>query len=322
MPIKLISRAEIQKCISMPEAIEVMKNAFLQLANHQVIQPLRTAMPISDKGAMLTMPAYLERERELGIKIVSSFPDNREQNLPSIHGLIVLIDANTGVPIALMEAGYLTALRTGAISGLATDLLARKDAKSLCIIGSGVQARTQLEAVVAVRNIEKITVWSRTYQHALEFCEFYRHRFYIEPVASIQSAVLDADIICTATNSDTPLVYSADIKPDVHINAVGSHAKSMQEIGLDVLQNAMIVVDQKEAALAEAGEVIAAIESGCLKENQLIELGGLLQNPNASYFTQLTLFKSVGLAIQDIGIASCVYQKAIKNRLGLSYDLF
>jgi len=322
MPVKLISRADIQQCISMPQAIEVMKDAFLQLANQEVIQPLRTALSVSGKGAMLTMPAYLERERQLGIKLVSSFPDNRKHNLPNIHGLIVLIDASNGVPLALMEAGYLTALRTGAVSGLATDLLAKKDAKSLCIIGAGAQARTQLEAVVAVRNIEKITIWSRTYQHAFEFSESYQHQFCIEPVLNIQSAVRDADIICTATNSDTPLVYSADIKPDVHINAVGSHAKSMQEIGLDVLQKAMIVVDQKEAALVEAGEVITAIESGYVKEKQLMELGELLQHPNSAYLKQLTLFKSVGLAIQDISIASCVYQNAVKDGLGFSWDLF
>lgn len=321
MNITLLSKKDIQQCITMKDAIDTMRAAFLKLAKGEVLQPLRCVIPVQSKGATLTMPAYLHKQ-QLGVKIVSSFPENFTHRLPCIHGVIVLLDTRTGVPIAFMEAGYLTALRTGAISGLATDLLAREDARQLCIIGSGIQAYTQLEAIRAVRNIEKITVWSRTFKHAKTFVESFNNQLNIEPIESIQAAVRKADIICTATSSTTPFLHYPDLKQNVHINAIGSHSKSMQEIGLDILQKAMIVVDQKNAALMEAGELINAFEAKQLEPDQLIELGHILQNARPPHFNQkLTLFKSVGLAIQDISIAHQVYENAIKKNLGFNYDL-
>lgn len=322
MPIKLISAADVKQCISMKEAITVMKQAFLQLASNEVIQPLRTSLPITkNNGVCITMPAYLQQEEQLGIKIVSSFPNNIVNNHPNIHGLITLIDAYTGIPLALMDANYLTALRTGAVSGLATDLLAPKEASTLCIVGTGAQAHTQLETITRVRSIKKITLWSRNPENARAFAQSYQHQYPIEACETLQKALGNADIICTATNSTTVLIHSADIKNDVHINAIGSHTKTMQELSVDVIKNAQLIVDQKEAALSEAGEIIKAIEEKQLHPNTLIELGHVLKNSSFLKKEGRTVFKSVGLAIQDISIASFVYNAACQKHLGFDYDL-
>ncbi len=322
MPIKLISVADIKQCISMKEAIAVMKQAFLQLASNEVIQPLRTSLLITkNNGVCITMPAYLQQEEQLGVKIVSSFPNNILNNQPNIHGTITLIDAHTGIPLALMDASYLTALRTGAISGLATDLLAKKEASTLCIIGTGLQAHTQLEAITTVRSIKQITVWSRNPKNAFAFAQSYQHQYPIEASNTLKEALNDADIICTATNSNSAFIHSADIKNEVHINAIGSHTKMMHELSIDVIKNAQLIVDQKEAALSEAGEIIKAIEENQLHPNALIELGHALKNSMLLKSEGRTVFKSVGLAIQDISIASTIYKNACQKNLGFNYDL-
>lgn len=306
----------------MGDAIDAMEHAFLQLANQQVIMPLRTTVAIKNERATThIMPAFFEQEKQLGIKVVSLFPNNTERNLPSINGVILLFDATTGEPKGLMDASYLTALRTGAVSGLATRLLAREDANHVAIIGSGVQARTQLEAVTHVRPIQRVSVWSRSHEHALAFASQIEHRFDTEVCRDIHKATHDADIICTATNSTEPLIQFENIKKDAHINAIGSHSRAMHEIAPDIFKHATTVVDQHEAAFAEAGEIISAIEFGLLKANSIIELGALLKTKDIHLKSKLTVFKSVGLAIQDISIAEQVYKNSLKFQLGKRYDL-
>lgn len=323
MNIRLLSQSDIKQCVSMKEAIETMRAAFLEMAQGHVIQPLRTIIPIASKNAAtLTMPAYLSQSQGLGVKIVSSFPENVNVDKPSINGVIVLLDANTGIPVALLEASYLTALRTGAISGLATELLAPNDAKTLCMLGAGAQAPTQIEAITTVRNIEKINIWSRDINRANHVVKTLKDRYpIITSCEKIQDALCDADIICTATPTTTPLFQLSDIKSKAYICAIGSHARSMQEVSLDIMAKADIVVDQKEVALREAGEVIAAIEAGLIQDNQLIAIGTLLSQPKPLLSSELIVFKSVGLAIQDTSIAHLVYQNACTQQLGFNYDL-
>ncbi|MDR3443331.1 MAG: ornithine cyclodeaminase family protein [Legionella sp.] len=322
MNIICLSEREIKKCITMTDAISAMESAFLQLARQQVILPLRTAIPIKNEHAIsLSMPAYLEQEQQLGIKVVSLFPNNFSQKIPTINGLILLLDAKTGQPKALMDASYLTALRTGAISGLATRLLARKDASHVAIMGSGSQAMTQLEAIAHVRNITHVSIWSRTHEHAISFAKQIEHQFEIQVFADSADAVKEADIICTATNSTSPFIHYDDIKPDAHINAIGSHTRNMREIASDVFKQAITVVDQIEAALSEAGEIIHAIESNVILPDSLLEIGPILSDASLTFKDHLTVFKSVGLAIQDISVAEMVYKNAIANQMGQHFDL-
>lgn len=322
MTIKLLSSEEVKQSISMPQAIEAMETAFLQLFNQQVKLPLRTPVAIEEEQALtLTMPAYLVKDKALGLKVVSIFPNNASLDKPSINGLIILLDAQTGEAKALMEAAYLTALRTGAVSGLATKYFSAPEAKKLAIIGSGAQAKTQLEAVAAVRAIEEVSVWSRNLKNAERFADSLKDNYTVNCYDTVTKTVKDADIICTATNSTEPLIELTDIQTHAHINAIGSHNSSMREISSDVLLNGIIIADQLDAVLAESGEIIHAISQDQLDKECIIELGEWLSHKNVDYTNVLTVFKSVGLAIQDISVAEIVYQNALNNKLGIDFTL-
>lgn len=322
MTLRLLSLSEIKQCISMNQAIEAMESAFTQLAQQQVKLPLRTGVVVDEeKGLTLTMPAYLIKDKTLGLKVVSIFPNNPVKNLPSITGFIMLLDASTGEPKVLMDAAYLTSLRTGAVSGLATKYFAREDAEHVAIIGSGTQAMTQLEAVAAVRNIKRVSIWSRHKKNSEAFSQKIAHLFNTEVCDTVTEAVNGADVICTATSSTEAFIHLKDIKSDVHINAIGSHSRSMQEISQDVLSHAVVFADQLEAVRSESGEIIRAMEQNTLKKESIIELGQWLLSKDVDYKDYLTVFKSVGLAIQDLSVAEVVYQNALKNNLGINFPL-
>lgn len=317
MSLRILSLDEVKQSITMCQAISAMELAFVQLAKHEVNLPLRTTIPIDEQEAlMLTMPAYLSRNKALGLKVVSVFPHNIAKDIPSITGFIMLLDASSGQPKILMDAAYLTSLRTGAVSGLATKYFSPEDANHVAIIGSGAQAFTQLEAVMAVRNIKCVSVWSRNKKNAEAFASNANYQCDIQVCDNIQLAVRDADIICTATSSTKPLIHIDDIAPHAHINAIGSHSSSMQEISQDVLSHGVVFVDQLEAALSEAGEIINAIEKHKLKKDDIIEIGHWLLHKTVDYKNNLTIFKSVGLAIQDLSVANVVYENALKLKLG------
>lgn len=318
----ILSQREVQQCIEMKQAIIVMEEAFKAYYLRQTILPLRRPVAVEKENAlMLTMPAYLSEQNALGLKVISVFPNNTAKDKPAINGVMLLLNEETGEAQAIMEAGYLTAMRTGAVSGLATKYLAKENANHVAIIGSGVQAMTQLEAVASVRPIQKVSIWSRNFEHSRGFARKIEEKYEVECHQTIHNAVEHADVICTATASVEPLIRFADLKSDVHINAVGSHTPQMCEINNDVMAKAVIVVDQLEAALSEAGEVISALQEQCIRQEDIKELGALVhanQMPNKG---RLTVFKSVGLAIQDISIAHAVYMNALKKGLGTSLSL-
>ncbi len=322
MSLKLLSLSEIKQSITMHQAIDAMETAFVQLAMREAELPLRTAVAIdAEKALTLTMPAYLVKDKTLGLKVVSIFPHNLSQGIPSITGLILLLDANTGEPQALMDAGYLTALRTGAISGLATKYFARDNASHVAIMGSGVQAYFQLEAVAAVRPITRVSIWSRQFENAKNFAKKLEGQYDVHIDDSVTSAVVDADIICTATGSTEPFIHHQDLAPYVHINAIGSHSALMREISNEVLNRAVVIVDQLEAALAESGEIISAVEKNMLPKDAIIEIGQWLLRKDHDYKEQFTVFKSVGLAIQDLSVAQVVYKNALIQGLGQEFTL-
>jgi ornithine cyclodeaminase len=306
----------------MKQAIDAMESAFIQLANHQVELPLRTGIAIKDENALsLSMPGYLGQDKTLGLKVVSIFPNNLVKNKPSINGFIMLLDSSTGEPMALMDAGFLTALRTGAVSGLATRYFSREDAKHVAIIGAGVQAHTQLEAVAAVRDIKRVSVWSRNWDNAVAFAKKWETQFDCQVGSTILEAVSEADIICTATGSGEPLIHRFDIQDHAHINAIGSHSIAMREISHEVLAEAVVFADQREAVLAESGEIINAIAENHLKKEDIIEIGQWLLDKQGDFKQRLTVFKSVGLAIQDLSVARIVYQNAVAQNFGLDFNL-
>ncbi|CDZ78688.1 ornithine cyclodeaminase [Legionella massiliensis] len=322
MNITLLTLNEIKQCINMKQAIDVMEIAFKQLINKEVVLPLRTPVAVAKEGALsLTMPGYLERQEALGVKLVSIFPNNLHKAKPAINGAIVLLDAKSGETLAMMEAAYLTALRTGAVSGLASKYLAREDAEHLAIIGSGTQALTQLEAVRAVRDIKRVSVWSRNKENAQAFARSLDSSLESKAYDDISDAVKEADIICTATGSTQPLLYLKDLKPGVHINAIGSHSTEMCELANDVMAHSIVVADQLEAVLAESGEIVSAIKNKMLEQSAIRELGEVILTANEADKQEITVFKSVGLAIQDISIAQVVYQNALQKQLGVNFAL-
>ena len=236
MKLRVLSQNDVRRAVSMAQAIEIVKKAFAQLSAGEAVVPIRTQLEVvRHEGITLFMPAYLQESDDLGVKIVSVFPRNLERGLPTIHALVAVVDAETGCPVAVMDGTYLTALRTGAASGAATDLLARTDARVAAVFGAGAQGRTQLEAVCQVRDIEKAWVYDVNREAAEKYAEEMRRRGGRFPadivVASSSSseAVREADVICTATTATSPVFADADLKAGVHINAVGSDAPDKQE---------------------------------------------------------------------------------------------
>lgn len=325
---RLLNRSDVQHSLSMREAVEIVKQAFIELSIGKANSPLRTAIPqVKHDGLTLFMPAYLSEADALAVKIASIHNRNAEHGLPRIHALVVVIDPQTGQPVATMEGGYLTAVRTGAASGAATDLLAGDNAEVAAIIGAGKQARQQALAVAAVRSIKRFWIYARRIESVEAMIAELQPQLAAEFLVadSPAQAVREADVICAATNSPTPVFDGNDLKPGAHINAIGSYTHEMQEVDFVTLRRASkIVVDQREAALAEAGDLIIAIERGEIRvEDIYAELGEIAAGlkPGRQHEEEITYFKSVGNAAQDAAVAQAIYQIALKNGLGQVFDL-
>ncbi|MBI3914450.1 MAG: hypothetical protein HY327_09760 [Chloroflexi bacterium] len=326
----ILSRSNIQQAITMQDAIVIVRAAFAQLSTGKATVPLRVSIPLEKNDAVtLLMPAYLHNSNALGIKIVSVHNRNPEKNLPLIHALVVVIDAATGKPLAALEGGYLTALRTGAVSGVATDLLARRDARVAAIIGAGVQARTQLLAVASVRDLARAFVFDSDANRAQTFVAEMRGQAGVpadlRAAATPREAVREADVICTATTSATPVFDGHDVKAGAHINAIGAYTPAMQEVDETTLKRASkIVVDARSGALAEAGDLLIAIQRGAITENNIYgEIGEIAAGLKAGRerAEEITYFKSVGNAVQDVSVARAIYDAAARLNLGVEVNL-
>lgn len=320
-PLRLLSATDIRRALRMGEAIEVVKGAFRQLSSGDANVPLRTAVE-SKAGVTLLMSAHLRGSNALGVKVVSVYADNAARGLPTVTALAIVLDADTGQPLAVMEGTYLTALRTGAASGVATDALARKDARVLAVFGAGAQARTQIEAVCSVRDIRAIRLFSRTRASAEKLraeLASWHPRISASIASSPAEAVRGADIIVTATNSSTPVFDGSDLAPGVHINAIGAFRPDMQEIDEVTVQRAKVVVDQRAAALSEAGDLIIPIQRGVITAAHVhAELGEILNGTKRGREREdeITLFKSVGNAAQDAAVAQAILSAAEAQGLG------
>ena len=323
---RILSGADVRQAVTMADAIEAVKNAYVQLSAGRAVVPLRTPVEVDEAASVtLFMPAYLPDSAALGAKIVSVFPGNPEMGLPTIHAVVIVIDPQTGRPLAMMDGTYLTALRTGAASGVSTDLLARADARVTAIFGAGVQARTQLEAVCTVRSIEKAWVYDPVGEAAVAYAEEMAARGQplpadIRVANSPAEAVADADVICTATTSARPVFADGDLKPGVHISGVGSYTPEMQEIPAETVVRAKVVVDSRDASLAEAGDLIVPLDQGSITKAHIHgELGEIAAGhiPGRESETEVTFFKSVGVAVQDVAVAGLVLSRAAEGELGV-----
>jgi ornithine cyclodeaminase len=322
----LLSGEDVRRLVPMTDAIDAMASAFGQLSAGRAEIPLRTAVD-AERGVSLFMPGYLRDTRVLGGKIVSVFGDNAAAGLPVVTAAVLLLDASTGLPRALLDGTALTALRTGAASGLATRLLARADADVLAVFGAGVQARTQIEAVRAVRPIREIRIVSRTRASAERLADELGEGPAAPDVRVLEDrgeAVAGADVLVAATSSATPVFPGERVAPGAHVNGIGSYTPEMQEVDDAVVRRALVVVDTRTGALAEAGDLIIPLRKGLVREADVnTELGEVLlgARPGRVRDDQVTFFKSVGNAAQDLAVAARALEEAERTGSGRQVEL-
>ena len=295
--IPFVSGAELRELVSMERAINALEKAFLR----DEIEAPQRARHETGAGDLLVMPAW--GSGALGVKLVTVNPRNPDINLPLIHGMYVLFDGETMKPRALIDAEELTRIRTGAVSALATRNLAPKGATRLVVFGAGIQAHGHVDAMRAVRPIEHVTVVARNPGSAIHMTHRIRDDFALPADAGGPDAVRDADIICTCTTSATPVFDGNLLKDAVHVNAVGSYRPDARELDDTTMRRAdTVVVEKREVALKEAGDVVMAMDKGTLSRGHVIELKDLLQRkPHPG---GITVFKSVGLALEDLAVAN------------------
>lgn len=324
----ILNAADIRQALSMPLAIDAMKQAFAAFSDGKALVPPRIHLPIAQhSGISLIMPSFVDgnttAEQALAVKVVSLFDGNQARGLARIQAAVVVLEPDTGRPIALLDGAMLTAIRTAAASGAATDLLARRDCRTAALFGAGVQAITHLFAMCAVRPIEKIFICGRTPSKVAALIAEFAGRPAIpaELIAadSPRQALADADIVCCTTTSKEPIFDDADLKPGTHINAVGSYTPQAREVPPETVRRALVVADSRQAAWEEAGDLIQPMQAGLIgREHIHAELGELVlgRQTGRSDDRQITFFKSVGLAVQDVIAAKVALENAARLKLG------
>lgn len=323
----ILSQSEIERLLPMRDCIEIMASTLATLARDDAVLPLRTVIRIPQtNNAFGVMPAYLGSPRAIGAKIVTVFPGNHGTAFDSHQGAVLLFDLDNGSLAALLDATAITTIRTAAASAVATRLLARENASTLAIIGSGVQAHAHLEAMCAVRPITSLRVWSRNGEHARELAESARDRLHLDAsvATSGADAVRDADIVCTVTSSTTPVLLGEWLSPGTHVNAVGACTPNAREIDSAVVVNSRLYADRRESALREPGDILVPLQNGEIgPEHVVAELGEVLigRGVGRRDDREITLFKSLGLAIEDLAAASHVYEQAVRAGLGVRVEL-
>ena len=327
MKMLILDNRQIRELLPMTECIELMADALAALARGEVYQPLRTIVrPPEARGLLGLMPAYRAGEQgAFGLKAICVFPENPAKGKDAHQGAVMLFSRETGELLALMNASEITAIRTAAVSAVATRLLAREDAQQLGIIGAGVQARTHLEALAAVRTIIRARVSARNIEHAQQLVREMQPKvgFPIEPVETNEEAVRDADVIVTATSSLEPVINKDWISSGAHVNAIGTHSPNSREIDSATMAAARIFTDRRESALNEAGDYLLAAKEGLVTPESILgEIGELLirTKTGRTSSTEITLFKSLGLAIEDVVSADYLYHKAQSQNAGTWID--
>ncbi len=327
MPVRILNQAQVTELLPMEECIGLMDGVLRTLAAGGALLPLRTVLRLPEAGALFgVMPAWLAEPKALGLKAIAIFPGNEGGPLDSHQGVVLLLHPETGAPLAIMDASSITAIRTAAVSGVATRALARDAASDLAILGSGVQARSHLEAMGVVRRLRRVRAWSRSAERLGGFVRWARDHLgvEVEPVGAPREAVTGADIICTTTSSATPVVHGEWIAPGAHINAVGSSIASARELDTAAVKRSRLFADRRESAANEAGDYLIPLREGAIAEAHLLgELGEVLLGrlPGRTADGDVTLFKSLGIAVEDLASATHVLAKAEARGLGLVTEL-
>lgn len=320
MDILIINGAQVRQLLPMAACVDVMAAALAALGRGEAQNPLRTVSWLADKrGLLVTMPSVMPDA--MGVKVISVMPGNHGTQYDSHMGVVLLFETHYGQPLALMDASEITAIRTAAVSGLATRLLAREEASHLAILGTGVQADSHLEAMLAVRPIQRVRVWSRHAENRERFAARAKERYgvNVEPVASAQDAVTGADIICTATASSEPVLKGEWLSPGVHLNVVGAAVRTAREVDSEAMRRSQLFVDRRESTLNEAGDFLLARDEGAITDDHIqAELGEVVlgQHPGRTAPDEITLFKSLGLAVEDLASAQYIYQQAVAQGIG------
>ncbi len=325
MPL-LLNRNDVISVLTMKDCMKVVEKAFAELSNGTAVLPLRIGITPPD-GLALYMPAYLKEMGALACKVVTVYKNNPSKyDLPTTIGKVLLQDPETGNVICIMDGGYLTAIRTGAASGVATCLLARKeDGQTAGIYGAGVQAKMQLWAVAEARKLSKALVYDVSAEAASKFAEEMSKKLNLNIIAVSDADMLtDCDIICTATSSPTPLFDGTKIKKGAHINGIGSHTPNARELDTEIIKRSKFIGDSKEACFKEAGDIMIPIAEGAISaEHFYAELGEIITGKRNGriHNDEITIFKSNGLAIQDVATAKLIYDKAIEAGIGTMIDI-
>jgi len=322
MEIRVLRAAEVRALLPMKDCVELMRRAMIALSEGRTVVPLRSVMALPDTRGMLgNMPGYLADPECFGVKLVSLMPNNMPPLYPSHLGLVLLFEAEHGRPVAILDAAEITAIRTAAASGLATRLLARPDAGDLAILGAGQQARSHLEAMLAVRPLRRIRIWARDRMKAEAFAaaEGTRHGVAIETSDSVPEAVEGADIICTLTKAREPILFGDMVSRGAHLNVVGSSIASAAEIDTPAVVRSRFFVDCRNSTVNEGGEYLRALRAGAISEAHIAaELGEVANGtkPGRTSPDQVTLYKSLGVAPQDLASAHYVLEQARAAGIG------
>ncbi len=326
MEIRILRAKDVHALLPMPECIDLMARTMSAVSEGRVVLPLRSVMVMpGDLGMLGNMPGYLAEPECFGVKLVSLIPRNKPPHYSSHLGLVLLFEVEHGQPVALLDAAEITAIRTAAASGLATRLLARPEACDLAILGAGEQASGHLAAMLAVRKLRRVRVWCRDPAKATAFAkaEGAKHRMTVEVAETPRDAVSKADIICTVTKAREPILFGEWIEPGAHLNVVGSSLATASEIDIPTVVKSRFFVDYRSSTITEGGDYLKALRAGAVTpEHILAEIGEVANGskPGRTAPSDITLYKSLGIAPQDLASAHHVLQKAKERGVGQVID--
>ena len=313
---RVIDRDEIKRRLTYEACIPIMREAMIAFSKGETRQLLRSLIPLAKGHIFGVMPGAMGEDAPFGAKLISVYPENFEKGKQSHQGLVVLFDPSDGAPVCVVHAGEITAIRTAAASAVATDVLARKDAHRLAILGYGEQAETHARAIAKVRRIESVGVWGRSAERAERFCHHMEKEFGLRVAVarSAQEAVRDADIICTVTAAQEPILKGAWVRPGTHVNVVGSGFAGPSEIDTDLVVRARFYVDSREGVLRQGAEFLRARAAGAIDDTHIVgEIGEVLAGtvPGRRSDDEITIYKSLGHVVQDLASAWALYKGAV-----------
>lgn len=322
MKVLFVNEDGVRHWLPMDECVAAMRDALVALSRGDAVMPLRSLVRLPDRSGLLgLMPGYLGEPRSFGLKVVTVMPGNHGTAYDSHQGVVMLFGLEHGEPLAILDATAITAIRTAAASAVATDVLARSDAGDLALIGSGAQARAHLAAMRVARKLRRVRVWSRSHSHAERFAREEASTLHvpIEVSASAEEAVRGADLVCTTTASKEPVLRGAWLTPGAHVNAVGSCFPTSRELDGDAVRRSRFYTDCRESCLKEAGDFLIAREEGAVGEKALLgEIGEVLLGnvPGRQGPDDVTVYESLGVAVEDLAAAHLIHRKAVASGAG------